>query len=278
MYLDFRFIALFSLYSYIFFIPFLAFGFSFPWVQKHPKLGLLLLFLITPLLGCPIWLIFIYQLFSGETYFLYYFILLAVTLIIWTILNYSKWGRNHIRKVAFYCLFPMLSITAILFGLYHNPTVYLHNVYFKTSTVEKTYWNKDILNLLKQNENLIALDILERIDKVESIEFQDVRENPEFRRFESDDLQFSTRILINGQWEIYYSFSMAPKHIVSSDNPDIELHDRSLENTGLKLREPTTVPSYTYQSLDSKEVQEKLSTIPIRYYLKSDIYKDSFRK
>ncbi|MBF0777273.1 hypothetical protein IR122_00775 [Streptococcus cuniculi] len=161
-----------------------------------------------------------YKLFSGDSYFLYYFGLLAIILIIWTILNYSKWGRSHIRKVALYCLVTMLSIAAILFGLYHNPTVYLHNVYFKTSSVEKTYWNKDILNLLKQNEELIALDILDRIDKVESIDFQDVREDPESRRLESGNLQFNTRILINGQREIYYSFNLAPKHTLNE--PDIE--------------------------------------------------------
>ncbi|TFU98877.1 hypothetical protein [Streptococcus cuniculi] len=220
MYPDFRLLALFTVYSYIFFIPFLVFGFSFPWVQKHPKLGLLLLFFITPLLGCPMLLILFYKLFSGDSYFLYYFGLLAIILIIWTILNYSKWGRSHIRKVALYCLVTMLSIAAILFGLYHNPTVYLHNVYFKTSSVEKTYWNKDILNLLKQNEELIALDILDRIDKVESIDFQDVREDPESRRLESGNLQFNTRILINGQREIYYSFNLAPKHTLNE--PDIE--------------------------------------------------------
>ena len=87
--------------------------------------------------------------------------------------------------------------TLTIYGCRHNPTVYGRRVSINRDGFKHVYWNEQILDHAKHVEQVIALDIIENYENVESIRFTDVYQNKYY--FESPDSsnRFEVEVLIN---------------------------------------------------------------------------------
>ena len=132
------------------------------------------------LLLSPILAVYLFgSMFALDNY--YYYLSLIIppfwVMWIWSSLNLSK--KIKINKIILHSIMAILLVlpTLTIYGCRHNPTVYGRRVSINRDGFKHVYWNEQILDHAKHVEQVIALDIIENYENVESIRFTDVYQN-----------------------------------------------------------------------------------------------------
>lgn len=211
---------------------------------------------------------------------------LVTVFFLWLIICILPWGRKRFKKVTLtsLILLPIFLGTIYLYQI--NPTTYFRSVTIPYPNGEKkTFWNTDILKHIKRNQQVVALELLTVYNGIESLEFQDISENPRHANPFDGGNQFEGQVLVNGQYLVYFSFDMLA-NAEDLSYPDIE--GPTEVNWGFKdfadeenfVRTERSLewdsPDYvSYYDLDTAKYQKKLNSIDITYYEKNDIFKDA---
>lgn len=197
---------------------------------------------------------------------------------IWSWLNLSK--KIKINKIILHGTMAILLVlpTLTIYGCRHNPTVYGRKVSINRDGFKHTYWNGQILEHAKHVEQVIALDIIENYENVESIRFTDVYQNKYY--FESPDSsnRFEVEVLINGKYKATYDVNLSAK----DPNDPEDKYDKGVELYKMSSYGPNFISEkndvekdkiFTLKDLNNPKYQKLLKNTDITYYQKNDIYK-----
>ena len=168
--------------------------------------------------------------------------------------------------------------TLTIYGCRHNPTVYGRKVSINRDGFKHVYWNGQILEHTKHVEQVIALDIIENYENVESIRFTDVYQNKYY--FESPDSsnRFEVKVLINGKYKATYDVNLSAK----DPNDPEDKYDKGVELYKMSSYGPNFISEkndvekdkiFTLKDLNNPKYQKLLKNTDITYYQKNDIYK-----
>ena len=180
------------------------------------------------LLLSPILAVYLFgSMFALDNY--YYYLSLIIppfwVMWIWSSLNLSK--KIKINKIILHSIMAILLVlpTLTIYGCRHNPTVYGRKVSINRDGFKHVYWNEQILDHAKHVEQVIALDIIENYENVESIRFTDVYQNKYY--FESPDSsnRFEVEVLINGKYKATYDVNFSAK----DPNDPEDKYDKGVE-------------------------------------------------
>lgn len=245
----------------------------------------IVIFILVMIVSLTFPFIFLIILFSYDLFFPYIAGLAAV-FFLWFFICAFPWGRERFKKVTLASLF-LLPICLGMIGLYQtNPTTYLRFVtipYPDGST--KILWNTDILKHIKQNQQVVALEMMTVYDGIESLEFQDISENPRHENPFDGEMQFEGTVLVNHQYLVNFEFDMLA-NVDELSYPDIsepteidwEFQDIQEETNLVRSDRSLEWGSSDYVSfyqLDTPAYQKKLNSIDITYYEKNDVFKNA---
>ena len=230
------------------------------------------------LLLSPILAVYLFgSMFALDNY--YYYLSLIIppfwVMWIWSSLNLSK--KIKINKIILHSIMAILLVlpTLTIYGCRHNPTVYGRRVSINRDGFKHVYWNEQILDHAKQ---VIALDIIENYENVESIRFTDVYQNKYY--FESPDSsnRFEVEVLINGKYKATYDVNFSAK----DPNDPEDKYDKGVELYRMSSYGPNFISEkknlkkdkiFTLKDLNNPKYQKLLKNTDITYYQKNDIYK-----
>ena len=233
------------------------------------------------LLLSPILAVYLFGfMFALDNY--YYYLSLIIppfwVMWIWSCLNLSK--KIKINKIILHSIMAILLVlpTLTIYGCRHNPTVYGRKVSINRDGFKHVYWNGQILEHTKHVEQVIALDIIENYENVESIRFTDVYQNKYY--FDSPDSsnRFEVKVLINGKYKATYDVNLAAK---DPNDPD-DKYDKGVELYKMSSYGPNFISEkknlkkdkiFTLKDLNNPKYQKLLKNTDITYYQKNDIYK-----
>ena len=228
------------------------------------------------LLLSPILAVYLFgSMFALDNY--YYYLSLIIppfwVMWIWSSLNLSK--KIKINKIILHSIMAILLVlpTLTIYGCRHNPTVYGRRVSINRDGFKHVYWNEQILDHAKHVEQVIALDIIENYENVESIRFTDVYQNKYY--FESPD---SSNRFINGKYKATYDVNFSAK----DPNDPEDKYDKGVELYRMSSYGPNFISEkknlkkdkiFTLKDLNNPKYQKLLKNTDITYYQKNDIYK-----
>lgn len=248
--------------------------------RKH-----IFIFILVGVISLSFPVVFFFVLFNFDLFFPYIAGIVAVFLL-WLLICILPWGRKRFKQVtliSFLVFFPVC-----LGGIYlyqTNPTTYLRSVTIPyPDGKEETLWNTDILKHIKRNQQVVALELLTVYDGIESLEFQDISENPRHENPFDSGMQFRGTVLVNHQYLANFEFDMLA-NVDELSYPDISTPTEVTWNFEDSQNEPKLArtnrslewdsPDYvSFYKLDTPEYQKKLHSIDITYYEKNDIFKD----
>lgn len=233
------------------------------------------------LLLSPILAVYLFGfMFALDNYYYYLSLIIPPFWImwIWSSLNLSK--KIKINKIILHSIMAILLVlpTLTIYGCRHNPTVYGRKVSINRDGFKHVYWNGQILEHTKHVEQVIALDIIENYENVESIRFTDIYQNKYY--FESPDSsnRFEVKVLINGKYKATYDVNLAAK----DPNDPEDKYDKGVELYKMSSYGPNFISEkndvekdkiFTLKDLNNPKYQKLLKSTDITYYQKNDIYK-----
>lgn len=171
--------------------------------------------------------------------------------------------RFRISFILLAILFPLS-----IWGYRHNPTTFGRSLYMYFNEETHLYSGRKILNLFKLVQQVIVLELDNKYEGIDSVQFTSIRRiygGPDH----FDDNKFSIDLIVNGNIPF---------------GTNITLEDDKIRFTGvysndddkLKRRKDSKGSEVELDDLANPKNQERLKKIDITYYLKNDIFRFNY--